>query len=604
MAAFGYSIVSVLRGSGHVYFEVGSMVLLFVSIGRWLEAKGKQRTGHTLDSLAGLLPDIVRIKNADGQFQEAERQVVRTSDILRVLPGERFPVDGIIVSGQASVDQQIVTGESRLVEKTLGDQVYSGTLNSDGDLQLEVTSADGQETVSKILNMIRSARKAKGRQERLADRIAYWFIPAVCIIAVWSGVHSWQLNGLDQGIMTGLAVVLIACPCAIGLATPMAVWTALGRAAEGGVLFRSGLVMEKLAGVNCVCFDKTGTLTTGVSKASNFISRSEEECDTVLQIATNVAAGSNHHLSQAICNFSDSIDIGSQTNEVQDVKTLPGLGLVAQVPNIGEVFLGSRRLMDESKLTLSDNVTAQFEEQATPHQKVFVGWDSKVQGLFLFEEQVRPEADEALTQCQEIGLELHLLTGDEQSDVISSAFPQSVSSQCKQLPGDKVSSVEALAKKFTVAMVGDGLNDAPALASADVGVALGCGADVSRDVAGVCLLGNDLRRFPWAIQLAKNTHRVVKQNLFWAFSYNAVGIALAATGRLNPIWAALAMAVSSILVVTNSLRLSQFPEPVTISEDQNKGPISDDSDQNINQSKNLLETKHTQQKSSLATNAL
>ncbi len=230
-AAYGYSVISVLRGEGHVYFEVGSMVLVFVSIGRWMEAKGKRRTGESLDALANLLPATVRRLDDAGVFQETPREKIVTGDVLRVLAGERFPVDGRITLGEAHVDEQMVTGESQPAEKFCGDAVFSGTLNVDGDLRVEVTAADGRETVSRLIDMVRTARSLKGHQERLADRIATWFVPAVCLIAIVAAWQQGQSHGLDQGILTGLAVVLIACPCALGLATPMAVWTSLGRAA-------------------------------------------------------------------------------------------------------------------------------------------------------------------------------------------------------------------------------------------------------------------------------------------------------------------------------------------------------------------------------------
>ncbi len=561
-AAYAYSLISVLRGEGHVYFEVGSMVLVFVSIGRWLEAKGKRRTGESLDALANLLPATVRRQDADGTFQETPREQVVTGDVLRVLAGERFPVDGRITLGEAHVDEQMVTGESQPTEKLCGDQVYSGTLNVDGDLRVEVTAADGLETVSRLIELVRTARSLKGRQERLADRIAVWFIPTVCLIAVAAAWCQGQSNGLDQGILTGLAVVLIACPCALGLATPMAVWTALGRAAECGVLFRSGLVMERLAAVEFACFDKTGTLTSGKPTVDALLvadtQTSEQSLEKLLQVAATVAAGSLHPLSQTIGQYANEQLAGWAPKETPAVVTVPGKGLRTELQELKDVQVGNRRLMEESQLDLPANLASDLAAHATA-QQVFVGWNGKVRGVFCFCEVVRPEVTEAIAACRTLDLELQLLTGDgaPRAKAIGEQF--SFETKSDQLPDDKVAAVRELARRGCVAMIGDGLNDAPALAAADVGVALGCGADVSRDAAGVCLLGDDLRRFPWAVGLARMTGRVVKQNLFWAFTYNCLGIGLAATGRLNPIWAALAMAVSSLLVVTNSLRLARYP---------------------------------------------
>ncbi len=560
-SAYGYSVISVLRGEGHVYFEVGSMVLVFVSIGRWMEAKGKRRTGESLDALANLLPATARRLDAAGGFQETPRAEVVTGDVLRVLAGERFPVDGRITLGEAHVDEQMVTGESQPTEKVCGDAVFSGTLNVDGDLQVEVTAADGRETVSRLIGMVRTARSLKGHQERLADRIAAWFVPAVCLIAIAAAWQQGQSHGLDQGILTGLAVVLIACPCALGLATPMAVWTALGRAAECGVLFRSGLVMERLAAVEFACFDKTGTLTSGKPSVAALLVADEQTVQQVVRVAATVAAGSVHPLSQAIGQYANEQQNDWTPIESPTVETVPGKGLCAELPEQKGVLIGNRRLMEESQFDWPASLTKGLVAHETA-QQVFVGWDGQVRGVFCFGEVVRPEVTEAIAACRTLGLELQLLTGDgaPRAEAIGEQF--SVAAKSEQLPEDKVAAVRKLARQGCVAMVGDGLNDAPALAAADVGVALGCGADVSRDAAGVCLLGDDLRRFPWAVGLARTTGRVVKQNLFWAFTYNCIGIAMAATGHLNPIWAALAMALSSLLVVANSLRLGHYPESV------------------------------------------
>ena len=577
-SAYIYSTVSVLRGAGHVYFEVSAMVLVFVSLGRYLEAKGKLRTNQSLDELANLLPETVRRQSAAGAFEEVPRAAVQSGDTLRVLPGERFPLDGSLLAGSAMVDQQLVTGESHPAEKSVGDSVYSGTLNLDGDLRMEVSATDGQETVSRILQMVRSARSAKGHHQRLADRIAVWFIPAVCLIALWAGWRQAMLADWDQGILTALAVVLIACPCALGLATPMAVWTALGRAAQGGVLFRSGVVLEKLAEVTHACFDKTGTLTTGEPQAEELVVTHGESQQHVLEVARCLAEGSTHPLSRAIVrlasepkalasgepltNVANGLPAASAVSSlsITAVRTLPGKGLVAEVEGFGRVCSGSRRFLQEEQFRWP----AELDHSPSCNtQLVAIGWDGQVRGVFRFSEQLRPEAPEALTECRRLGLQLRMLTGDHynRAELVGKQF--GLDSAAEQLPEDKAATLESLSADGGVAMVGDGLNDAPALARADVGVALGCGADISRDAAGVCLLADDLQRFPWAVGLSRLTLRVVKQNLFWAFAYNVAGIGLAATGRLNPVWAAAAMAVSSLLVVTNSLRLNAYPDPVS-----------------------------------------
>ncbi len=556
VAAYCYSLVSVLRNEGHIYFEVGAMVMVFVSIGRWLEAKGKHRTGASLDALTKLLPSTVRKVDEYGHLVEVPRDAIRTSDILRILPGERFPVDGVISQGVADVDEQIVTGESVQVTKSPGMNVYSGTLNLDGDLRIEVTATDGQETLTRIVNLVRAARSAKGRHEKIADRIAVVFIPLVCLIALAAGWRQGEIAGLDHGILTALSVVLIACPCALGMATPMAVWTALGRAAQGGLLFRSGEVLEKLASMRIACFDKTGTLTTGKPVVSELLLARTIDQKLVLEVATVLARGSIHSLSQAILDFSTNQVTHKPNESSVEVKTWPGQGLSCYLPELGRVFLGSRRFLEQQGMIMP------FElDQISEDQRVFVGWGDTILGVFSFQEQLRSEAKIAIQECLALGLELHLLSGDEAMRVVPLGEQVGMFPLGNLRPEDKSTSLLELKKRGLVAMVGDGMNDAPALATADVGVAMGCGADVSRDAAGVCLLADDLRCFPWAVRLARQTLRIVKQNLFWAFAYNAFGIGLAATGGLNPIWAALAMAASSILVVTNSLRLARYPRP-------------------------------------------
>ncbi len=328
--------------------------------------------------------------------------------------------------------------------------------------------------------------------------------------------------------------------------------------------------MERLAAVEFACFDKTGTLTSGKPSVAAVLvaerQMSEQSLEKLLQVAATVAAGSVHPLSQAIEQYAGEQLTNWTPAETPTVETVPGKGLRAKLQQQKDVWVGSRRLMEESQLDWPAGLVNELAALETT-QQVFVGWDGQVHGVFCFGEVVRPEVTEAIAACRTLGLELQLLTGDgaPRAEAIGEQF--SVAAKSDQLPEDKVAAVRELSRLGCVAMVGEGLNDAPALAAADVGVALGCGADVSRDAAGVCLLADDLRKFPWAVGLARMTGRVVKQNLFWAFTYNCIGIAMAATGRLNPIWAALAMAVSSLLVVANSLRLGHYPESLLVTDE-------------------------------------
>ncbi|QDT74745.1 heavy metal translocating P-type ATPase [Lacipirellula limnantheis] len=569
VASYLYSIASVLRGSGAVYFEVGCVVLVFVSIGRWLEARGKHRTGAALDTLARLLPELVRraavatdLPSAGDATILVPRSDIRAGDVVRVLPGERMPIDGRIIAGRASLDEQIVTGESRSVVKGVGDQVYSGVLNIDGDLWVATTAPAGADMLSRMVELVREARRAKGPHERLADRVAFWFVPAVCLLAIAVGFWHGAEQGVDRGIMAGLAVVLIACPCALGLATPMAVWTALGRAAEEQVFFRSGDVLERLAQIDAVCFDKTGTLTLGVPEVQKLVVASGESREQVLAVAAQLSSGSRHGLSQAIVEYAQANRSVASPFAVTNIRSLAGRGMVGHGDDgQGAARLGSWRWMLEEQQSPPDGLTDELAaEDARDAPLACIAWNGVVRGVFVFRETLRPDAALTLARCRDLGLEVEILTGDRRTRATTIARELGVATLAEQLPEEKATSVGRRGRR--VAMVGDGVNDAPALARAEVGVAMGCGADLSRDAAGVCLLSDRLDRLPWSVELARFTLRIVRQNLFWAFAYNIGGIVLAATGRLNPIWAAAAMGVSSVMVIGNSLRLAHFGRSV------------------------------------------
>lgn len=560
VGAYIYSTLSVARGEGSIYFEVGCVVLVFLTLGRWFEANGKMKMSQALDELAKLLPDTVHEVRGVDVF-DVPREAVQVGDTLRVLAGERFAVDGRIVFGEAEVDEQTVTGESRTVTKVAGDSVYSGTLNLDGDLRVVVTAAAGQETVSRLLELVRKARRTPGDFQRLADQIAVWFVPLVCVVALVTATYRGYSEGVDAGILTGLAVLLIACPCAFGLATPMAVWTAMGRAARGHVLFRSGLALERLARVETIFFDKTGTLTESVAEVDSLLVDDPASRREVLRVAASLAAASNHSFSLAIRRHTGDAVKAAPVNVVT---TVPGKGLLARLGDHSQpqtVYLGSRRLMEEYRLAVADSLELSVAAVRSLASFAFIGWGGQVKGVFVLCEQVRPETSYALDECQRLGVRPIVLTGDTSARAARLETELGTLVLSERSPAEKVAAIQ-LARHggSLVGMVGDGINDAPALAAADVGIAMSCGADLSRDSAAVCLLSNDLSRLPWTISLARQTVRIIRQNLFWAFIYNIFGIGLAVSGRLNPIWAGVAMVASSFLVIMNSLRLNTFPD--------------------------------------------
>ncbi len=648
-AAYVTSVANVVRNAGTVYFEVGAMVLVMVTLGRWFEAIGKQKATEALDQLAGLLPERVIRVTGDGETDIASAEIL-IGDELRVRAGERFATDAVIVRGWTSIDEQVFTGESLPVSRGAGDRVLAGTVNLDGDVTIRATAAFRAGSFGRLLNVLQQARQARGHYQQLADRVAAWFFPVVAIVAIVAfTVH--LSNGIGQAIQTSLAVLLIACPCALGLATPLAVWTALSTAVRHQVLFRSGEAIERLAAAKVVCFDKTGTLTTGSPRVTQMTLLGGEQDASVVRIAHELAAASTHPFSKAVAAYLEfhdpAVAVSGDSSVPGELRTVPGGGVECVTADGGVTRLGSMEFVccefhapepsgvrtakplcilqgsdasgvpaasaqfDEVSTTAGAGTTADCVATAGPRAMahgdntpaadrfcahcsnklplglrmqmdrlrmaadqqaasvVMVSRDQIPVAAFLLTETIRHEAPATIQQLAEQGFPVHVLTGDRaakahhlreclfaarnQADVRSSI---EVDVRCNLRPEDKVTAVGEIRRQCgTAVMVGDGINDAPALAASDVGIAMGCGADVSRDSAQVCLLTNDLTRIPWAIELARRTRSVIRQNLFWAFGYNGLGIVVAASGMLNPAIAAALMIASSLLVISNSLRL-------------------------------------------------
>jgi heavy metal translocating P-type ATPase len=554
-AAVVVSAISVWRDEGPVYFEVACAVLVLVTLGRWLEARGKWLATEALAGLDRLLPGTVRLVSDSGERVQP-RLNVAVGDRIHVVAGERIPCDGTVMGRAAIVDEQILTGETRGSTKQPGDMAHAGTLNVDGDLYLEVLSRGGG-AIERIMRLMREARMARGHYERLAERLARVMLPAVALIALAvAAVHTW-MHGVDRGIFAGLSVVLIACPCALGVATPLAVWAALGRAARRGVLFRSGEALERLASIKTIAFDKTGTLTTGQPRLTEWHGGAETSADELWRRTRQMAQASTHGMAQALLAREPVTANAPEYKGVFATRSLPGRGMVA-VSGGDVMLLGSLRLMQEHRQVMPEpleSLAHDAEDSCRPVSAV--AWDGRVRGLFVFEETVRPDAQASLAELRRQGLHVCVLTGDHRNSAARLAGDLSVPVEAELLPEDKLAHLARLRAAGPVAMVGDGINDGPALAASDVGIALGCGADVTRAAASVCLLGDRLSDIPWAIALARRTTRIIGQNLFWAFAYNIFGVGLACTGRLNPVWAALAMILSGGFVLVSSLRLTR-----------------------------------------------
>ncbi len=556
VASLVYSILSVLTGGAHIYFEVSCMVLVAVTLGRWLEATGKLKTTEAIRALQRLLPERAHVQRGD-QVSDVPLSEVRVGELIRILPGERVPLDGQIQRNRASIDQQLLTGESDPVTREPGDAIFAGSLNLDGDLTMSVTAPASAGTLQRMVDLVTTALAEKSAEQRLADRMSHAFVPLMATIALGTFAAYLPSDGFHQALMTSLAVVLIACPCALAIATPMAVWAALGTACQEQVVFRRGDALSRLARVKVVCFDKTGTITSGNVEVDQVHVAEERERDEVWRRAVALAGASNHVLAHAVLRQLEA-DTCELPQQVAVVSGRGVTGVLAGDPT--PTYLGSWAYMQQVALNVPASLQAVLAQcQAGSQSFSCVGWAGSVRAVLVFRERVRPSALAALTELREMGLMVTLLTGDHDRRARQLAAELRVEVRAELLPEDKLKMIEQLrAEHGPVAMVGDGINDAPALAAADVGIAMGCGAEVSRDAAEVCLLGNDLGKIPWAIRWARETRRTIRQNLFWAFAYNLVGVSLAVAKMLNPIVAAIAMVGSSLFVVSNSLRLSRI----------------------------------------------
>ncbi len=563
-AAFALSYVSTLRGDGAFYFDTACMILVLVTLGKYLEAVGRLRTSDAIRRLESLLPDEAFVV-VDGEHRTLPRSDVRCGDRLCIRPGARVPADGVVLEGASHVDERTITGEAEPRLRRAGDPVYAGAINGDGTLYVRTTAAGEGTVLSGIAAMLGTARATRGRYQRIGDRLAAILVPLVAVIAIVAAALAARAGGAERAILTGLAVLLISCPCALGLATPMALWVALGRAARRGVLVRDVESLERLAVARTVLFDKTGTLTTGASRIESFDVANDAKDGPqrmeVLAAAAGLARASQHHLCRAIERFAQSH--GVVPADAVNVQTVIGRGASGELADSHRMaLLGSPDWMTERGQawphTLSETVRDMMDQGRT---LTCLALDRAVRGVFSFDEELRPSAAATLNALRTAGRSVQVLTGDHGRRGERLAESLAVDVRSGLLPADKIEHVRHIpAAARPVVMVGDGVNDAPALAAADVGIAMACGADVTRESADICLLGDDPAAVPWTIDLARRTVRTIRQNFAWAFAYNGVGIALAATGRLSPVFAAIAMVVSSLLVIANSSRLGSDQE--------------------------------------------
>jgi Cu+-exporting ATPase len=587
--AYFYSLIAVVFPGlfttdvleAHLYFDTSAMIIALILLGRFLEARARGQTSEALKRLIGLQPKTALVVR-EGEQREISVEDVRVGDLILVRPGERIPVDGVVSEGYSSVDESMITGESIPVEKKAGDEVIGATINKTGSFQFEASKVGRDTTLARIVRMVEEAQGSKAPIQRFADVIASYFVPTVIGIAIVTFII-WYLVGpspaLTFALLNFVAVLIIACPCALGLATPTAIIVGTGKGAEHGILIRNGEALERAHQINTVLLDKTGTLTRGEPMVTDVVAAPFSSLEEVLRLAASAEQNSEHPLGEAVVRA--ALEKKLELSPSSDFSAIPGQGVEALVEG-KRLLLGNLKFMEGRGLSLNglgSKAAGLLEKGKTV---MFLGLDTQVAGIIALADTLKPGAREAVQALRKMGIEAAMLTGDNRRTAEAIAREAGLGRVLAEvLPEHKAREVRKLQEEGrVVAMVGDGINDAPALAQADIGIAIGTGTDVAMETGDITLISGDLMGMVTAISLSKRTMRTIKQNLFWAFAYNTALIPVAAGvlylafgetgvpsglhfilgeyGFLNPMLAAAAMAASSITVVSNSLRLRRF----------------------------------------------
>nr|QGT40755.1 copper-translocating P-type ATPase [Staphylococcus epidermidis] len=559
-AAFFYSIYESIKWlintnyEPHLYFETSAVLITLILFGKYLEARAKTQTTNALSKLLNLQAKEARILR-NGEETMVPLSEVKEGDYLVIKPGEKIPVDGKIIKGMTSIDESMLTGESIPVEKMQNDNVIGSTMNKNGAITVEATKVGKDTALASIVKVVEEAQGSKAPIQRLADIISGYFVPIVVGIAIFTFII-WtslvQPGQLEPALVAAIAVLVIACPCALGLATPTSIMVGTGKAAENGILFKGGEHIEGTHVINTVVLDKTGTITNGTPEVTDFSGD-----DQTLQLLASAEEGSEHPLAEAIVSYAKEKSL--EFLEVDHFEAIPGRGINATIDG-KELFVGNRKLMSEKGIQTNEAETnlAQFEKEGKTAMLISV--DNELRGVVAVADTVKDTAQQAIQKLHELGIEVAMLTGDNKRTAQAIAKQVGIDTIIAEvLPEEKASKVaEIQSEGKKVAMVGDGVNDAPALVKADIGIAIGTGTEVAIEAADITILGGDLLLIPKAIKASKSTIRNIRQNLFWAFGYNVAGIPIAAIGLLAPWVAGAAMALSSVSVVTNALRLKRM----------------------------------------------
>lgn len=571
-AAFLYSLYGtyhVLEGHAHfamnLYYESAGVILTLITLGKYFEDVSKGKTSMAIQTLVGLAPKMATVLR-DGQEVEIPVEEVQVGDLIRVKPGEKVPVDGVVTEGNSTVDESMLTGESIPVSKSVGDEVIGASLNKTGSFILKATKIGKDTALSQIIQLVEQAQGSKAPIAKLADKVSGVFVPIVIALALVSGL-AWYFLGQESWVFAltiTISVLVIACPCALGLATPTAIMVGTGKGAENGILLKSGEALEEANHVNMVVFDKTGTITNGTPVVTDVVTADNTDADALIRLAASLEVASEHPLGEAI--VAKAKEQGTTFDEVTNFEAIPGFGIKGHV---GEtlVFLGNEKWMRENGLaneTMNEKANRFAEQGKTP---LYIGYNDAVQGLIVVADTVKESSARAIQTLHEMGIQVAMMTGDHERTAQAIAAEVGIDRVFSEvLPQDKANYVSKLQEEgYIVAMVGDGINDAPALAQAQVGIAIGTGTDVAIESADAVLMKSDLMDVPAMLKLSRATIRNIKENLFWAFAYNVIGIPFAmgvlhlfGGPLLNPMIAGAAMSFSSVSVVLNALRLKRW----------------------------------------------
>lgn len=555
-AAYFYSIYNLLRGSSDFYFESSAVIITLILLGKTFEAVAKGKTSEAIKTLMGLQPKTARVIR-DNEELDIEIEKLVVGDIILVRPGEKVPVDGLIVEGHSAIDESMITGESLPVDKTVGDKVVGATINKLGAFKFEATGIGEDTVLSQIIQLVEDAQGSKAPVQRLADKISGVFVPIVVGIALLTFlVFTFGFNDFNRGLLNAVAVLVIACPCALGLATPTAIMVGTGKGAEKGILIKSGEYLEKAHNIDTVVFDKTGTITKGEPELTDIMSFGLDEREA-LRIIASVEKSSEHPLGQAIVKRAEEDKLDFYKPE--GFSAIAGMGIRAIVEG-DTILVGNRRLMNENKIDVKpfEADLSKLEEEGKT--AMLMAKNNEIAAIVAVADTIKESSLNAINELKDMGIDIYMITGDNERTAKAIGRQVGISNiYADVLPENKAEVIEEIKTKGKdVAMVGDGINDAPALASAHIGFAIGTGTDVAMEAADITLMSGDLEGVVTAIRLSKRTMKTIKQNLFWAFFYNVIGIPIAALGFLNPMIAGGAMAFSSVSVVTNSLRLKNF----------------------------------------------